>query len=96
MDETVAIAPVIDIRGFGVDDLACTDRPTDLEFLWPTGVKIEYSLPPEHRSRAIDYITLCVKDLPFNVRWYFAEPMWLRFIDVWNEKGSFEKAMNAI
>lgn len=53
-------------------------------------------LPMEIEQRAIDYISVLVKQFPFQLQFVMALPLWERFAQAWCETGDEQKAMRDI
>jgi hypothetical protein len=89
---------------WNVKDDTCHDTPKPLTIEWPCSarvcgdllVKKTRNLPEEHKLKAIFYIEMILRGVPFQLRYAMAQPMIHRFLDVWNSTGSFRKAMSAI
>jgi hypothetical protein len=97
------------LRNWSTMQDTCLDTPTELSLLWPCEpyeckdvfdvslvIAKKRDLPDHYRQRAQRYIEVLVARYPFQLRNEMARPMWHRFIDVWNDTGSFRRAMRVI
>lgn len=79
------------------EDLCVDVYAPSSDFSWPKDAKcLRGDLPEAWSDEAKKYIRTCTRRFPFQMRYYFGEPMWLRFCDVWAATGDFARAMRAI
>lgn len=77
----------------------CVDiyTPDVAKYEWPKDLKCaQGDLPEYYHEQAVRYIRTATRRYPFQMRYYFGEPMWARFCDVWASTGDLKKAMRAI
>ena len=67
------------------------------QYEWPKELKPKRGeLPEYYAEQARRYIAVVTETYPFQMRWFLGEPMWMRFCDMWADKGDFTRSMRAI
>lgn len=77
----------------------CVENPAK-HSAWKKVGKFPYQhnrkLPDAIAQRAIDYISVLVKNYPFQLQFVMALPLWERFAQSWCEYGDERRAMKDI